>query len=179
VRGDFSVGERCAGRRGGGFTLLEVLLTLAVIALMSGVLISGAVGLTESKAGTPEDLFWKAAADSRKQALLSGNEVRLRFVAKNKTYALVATSATGEKKFPYEGAGELTIDFLSTQKAASAILIRSQLVETQTIPYVTFYGDGTCSPFRVQFRTGGPAHSLSIDPWTCAPILNTSPSPRP
>jgi general secretion pathway protein H len=39
------------------------------------------------------------------------------------------------------------------------------------LPYVTFYADGTCSPFRAQLRTGGPARFVTLDPWTCAPLL--------
>jgi general secretion pathway protein H len=36
---------------------------------------------------------------------------------------------------------------------------------------VTFYNDGTCTPFRAQVRTYAGAHMLSVDPWTCAPVL--------
>jgi prepilin-type N-terminal cleavage/methylation domain-containing protein len=161
-----------------GFTLLEVLLTLAIIGLMAGVLVVGSVRLTEPKAATPEDVFWKALGDARREALLSGHEVRLRFVKKNKAASFVISGPAGEKTVPLDDPGELVVDFLSTQKAGSAILIRSQLVETQTIPYVTFYGDGTCTPFRAQFRSGGPARSVSIDPWTCAPIITQADAPR-
>lgn len=161
------------------FTLLEVLLTLALIGLLTSVLVVGAMSLTEPKPITVEDVFWKAVGESRKTALLSGHEVRLRFVTKGKTYALVATGPRGEQRFPIEKQEDVKVDFLSLQKSGSAILINSQLVETQTIPYVTFFGDGTCSPFRLQIRTaGGPARSLSIDPWTCAPVLSAADTNR-
>jgi hypothetical protein len=65
----------------------------------------------------------------------------------------------------------LIVEFLSAQKGGPSILLASQLVETSTMPYVTFYGDGTCSPFRVQIRTGGEPRTLRIDPWTCAMVL--------
>jgi hypothetical protein len=42
------------------------------------------------------------------------------------------------------------------------------------MPSVTFYDDGTCTPFRVQLRTNAGAHMLTIDPWTCAPVLTKS-----
>lgn len=156
-----------------GFTLLEVLLTLALIGLLTSVLVIGAMSMTETKPITVEDVFWKAVSESRKTALLSGREVRLRFVVKNKTYALVAMGPKGEQRFPIEKQEDLKVDFLSVQKSGSAILINSQLVETQTVPYVTFFGDGTCSPFRLQIRAGaGSPRSLSIDPWTCAPVLS-------
>jgi hypothetical protein len=45
------------------------------------------------------------------------------------------------------------------------------LMESQAIPSVTFFSDGTCTPFRVQFVRGTGTSVLSIDPWTCAPVL--------
>ena len=38
-------------------------------------------------------------------------------------------------------------------------------------PQVIFYPDGTCTPFRVQFRMPDRASVLTIDPWTCAEVL--------
>lgn len=155
-----------------GFTLLEILMAIALVGLLTGVLVTASVQLTDKKPITPEDLFWQAVRESRETALLTGLDVRLRYVAKDKTRALVASSIQGEQKYVLEKENEGTvIEFLSSQKSASAILIRSQLVETGTIPFVTFYGDGTCTPFRVQFRSGGQARSITLDPWTCAPIL--------
>ncbi|PTY07637.1 hypothetical protein DB347_05235 [Opitutaceae bacterium EW11] len=176
------VREGTAARRGRrrGFTLLEVLLTLALIGLMAGVLITMSIHLTEPRSATVEDVFWKAVGEARKEALLTGREVRLRFQpGREKSVATFVTNGPdGAQRFPLENEAEVTVDFLSTQKATSAILIRSQLVETQTIPFVTFYGDGSCTPFRVQIRTGGPARSLSIDPWTCAQVLAANPAPN-
>lgn len=161
-----------------GFTLLEILMVIALLAMIASVLVVGSIKLIETKPKTAEEVFWKAVSETRKTALLSAQEVRLRFVTKNKTFAFVASGPNGEQSFPIDGYEDVKIDFLSTQKGASAILIRSQLVETQTVPFVTFYGDGTCSPFRLQIRTGGPARTLSIDPWTCAQVLVAADSSR-
>ena len=54
--------------------------------------------------------------------------------------------------------------------------IAGELVETRTQPFVTFYGDGTCSPFRVQLRSPAQTRVLEIDPWTCAPMLASQPA---
>jgi hypothetical protein len=48
------------------------------------------------------------------------------------------------------------------------------LLETQPVGHVTFYSDGTCTAFRLQIMRNGAAHILSIDPWTCAPVLTPS-----
>jgi general secretion pathway protein H len=51
------------------------------------------------------------------------------------------------------------------------VVLAGQVVDTESLPSVTFYGDGTCTAFRVQVRVGVDSHILSIDPWTCAPVL--------
>ena len=171
-----------AGRRlhrSGAFTIFEVLMVIALIAMLTGVLVTGSARLASGRVVTPEDVFWKAVMETRKMALLSGSEVRLIYADKDKERALVAKAADGtEQRFPFEWAGELKLDFLSTQKGLSAILIRGQAVETGTIQYVTFYGDGTCSPFRLQIRAGGEPRIITIDPWTCSLVLPASTSQR-
>lgn len=143
--------------------------------LLAGVLVSGGIHLTREKAVTPEDVFWKAVLETRRMALLSGREIRLTYAGKDeKERALVARAPDGtEVRFPFEVQGPLTVDFLPAQKSGNAMLLGGQLVETKTLNFVTFYGDGTCSPFRIQIRTTGEARVLSIDPWTCAMVLST------
>lgn len=162
--------------RGGAFTVLEVMIVIGLISMLTGVLVTGGLHLTRKGSATPEDTFWKAVTEARRMALLSGRDVRMSFIggAKgDKERALVIRGADGmETQINFEATpGELVMDFLSAQKGGSSILLASQLVETSTMPYVTFYGDGTCSPFRVQIRTGGEPRMLMIDPWTCALVL--------
>jgi hypothetical protein len=55
-------------------------------------------------------------------------------------------------------------------------LVGGVALESNPTTHVTFYSDGTCSPFRAQFTRPGAASIQSIDPWTCAPVL-TPPDP--
>jgi hypothetical protein len=151
--------------------MLEILVVIGIMGLLAGVLVVGSTRLLDSKNPSPDDVFWKAVQATRQRALLSGEEVRLRFVGSEKERAFVATGKSGEEKFPCGLNGDLKIEFLSPQKDGSAILIMSQKVETSTVPFVTFYGDGTCSPFKLQIRNGGSARVIAIDPWTCAQVL--------
>ncbi len=152
------------------FTLLEILLALALIGLLGGLVVTGANRLLAQGPVSAEDVFWKAVTEARKYALLRGQEVRLAYEAKSKTFE--ATTSEGSRKFPVPFDGELTIDFLSASSAGrSTVLIGGTLVETRPMPFVTFYPDGTCSSFRVQLRSrGGEPRYLQIDPWTCAAI---------
>lgn len=152
------------------------MIVIAMISLLTGVLVTGGLHLTREGAATPEDTFWKAVTEARRLALISGHDVRMSFIGAakgDKERVLVLRTLDGtEKRIAFEAQpGELIMEFLSAQKGGASILLASQLVETSTMPYVTFYGDGTCAPFRVQIRTGGEPRTLMIDPWTCASVL--------
>ncbi len=153
--------------------MLEILVIVGIIGLISSVLVVGSIRFADSRSPGPDEVFWKAVQVSRQKALLSNEEVRLRFVGAEKERGFVASWKGGEEKFPVVANNELKIEFLTTVKDQQrTILIQSRIVETGTIPFATFYGDGTCSPFKLQIRTGGPgARVVAIDPWTCAPVL--------
>jgi prepilin-type N-terminal cleavage/methylation domain-containing protein len=177
----------------GGFTLLEVLLTIALIAMLGAVLMGGAAHLLTDQPVTANEVFWKAVQEARKAALKGEKEIRLRFDAQKKQFLVLdgvaapVLAADGFTKseppaiktlpIPPPGSTDLTIDFLpSGTKGGNMILIGGVAVESNPIPFVTFYPDGTCTPFRAQFMRNGATHLLSVDPWTCAPMLVTDPN---
>ncbi len=153
-----------------GFTMIEILLALAVIGLMAAAVTSISWHLVGDKRVTPDEVFWEASREARKTALKNEHEVRLSYDGKEKNF--VVTDGASTKTFPLPPIRDLTVDFLPAQQGRSAVLIGGQLVDTRSIPSVAFYSDGTCMPFRVQFRSGGPARVLSIDPWTCAEVIS-------
>lgn len=174
--------------RNRGFTLLEVLLALALIALVATVLVGASARLMTEQPASAGDVFWLAVREARKAALKSEHEIRLRFDKDKKQFVLVdglaptVLAADGftrveaaRKTFPVPAAAaaDLAVDLLvpAPPGGGQAILIGGVLVETTTISFVTFYPDGTCQPFRVQMRRNGAASVLSVDPWTCAPVL--------
>jgi general secretion pathway protein H len=151
------------------FTLLEILLALALIALLATLFIGGSAALVADKPLTPDDVFWKVSQLARKAALTGTNDVVVTF--DKKAIAFVIDDTVSPVTVPIANQPDIAVDFISTQKSQSEILLAGVAVETQTLPYVTFYTDGTCSPFKVQFRNKAGAHVLAIDPWTCAPVL--------
>ena len=164
------------GKRG-GFTLIEILLVLALIGLLGWIFIGASEAMLSGKSSTPDDQFWKACASARKEALEEGKSVLLSYDTKAKGFVL----NDGERPvtIPVTGPDDLVIDFHSTQTTSgSLVLVGGTLVETQPLASVTFYSDGTCTPFRAQVRVDAGAHILSIDPWTCAPVLNASDAPQ-
>jgi prepilin-type N-terminal cleavage/methylation domain-containing protein len=158
----------------GGFTLLELLLSLALLALFASLLIGGSSkALTEAPASADE-LFWKACHTARKAALLSGREIRLGF-AEDRDYGkrfTVTDGTTVLKEFPVTAPANVEVTFLPSQKfGGGSLILAGQVVETSTMKFATFYPDGTCSQFRLQVRAGADSHVIGIDPWTCAAML--------
>jgi prepilin-type N-terminal cleavage/methylation domain-containing protein len=177
------------------FTLLEILISLALIALLIGATISMAPRSDTSL--TTDEVFWKALTEGRRQALTTQQDVRLGFDAKAKAFVIGAnlgaqtganagtpTSAEAgtpagtdgaTQTFPVQFADKLTVDFLPATKSNNLVLIGGELIETNAMPFVTLYSDGTCTPFRVQFHSNGAARFIAIDPWTCAEVLEEKP----
>jgi len=173
------------------FTLLEILICLALIALLIGATITMAP--RSDMAMTTDQVFWKALTEARKQALTTQQDIRLGFDPKAKAFIIGAninpqasdnagaqtgtnagteTSTGGATQtFPVQFTGALTVDFLPATKSNGGILIGGDLIETNTMPFVTLYSDGTCTPFRLQVHSNGAARIIAVDPWTCAEVL--------
>ncbi|MGH7996093.1 MAG: pilus assembly FimT family protein [Opitutaceae bacterium] len=164
------MGGRITSRTGnGGFTLLEILLALAVIALMATVLIGGSARLLAGRRATPDDAFWDAVRRSRKLALQSGRDVLLSYDAKDQQF--VIAGPTNHTVRIHGAPPDLGVVFVPADGSNSEELVAGTMIATNGLPFVRFFPDGTCVPFRVQIHTSQASHFLSIDPWTCAPML--------
>jgi general secretion pathway protein H len=164
-----------AGRR--GFTLLEILMALALISLLAGVLVTGTTHLLDEGTKTPSEMLLKAIADSRRMAVQNDCEVTLAFNRDARAFVLTSyKTGTGvvAASLPVTAEGDFGLDFLVPRKGNS-VLIGGVLVETSTVPSVSFYADGTCTAFRAQITGTSDPEVIAIDPWTCAPVLEKKP----
>ena len=168
--GRFSPVARVLATKTRAFTLLEILLVLALVGLLSALLAVGVGHVFSSEHPAPEDVFWQACRSAQKMASFSERETSLSFDRKEKKLVWSNGLETGTSTFDATGS-ELTLQFLQMVKGGSLILIAGQVVETQEVSRVMFYPDGTCTAFRAQFRIGATAWQLAIDPWTCAQVL--------
>lgn len=163
----------------GGFTLLEILLALAVIGLLAAVLIGGSARLLAGREATPDEVFWDAVRTTRKYALDRDHQFQLSWDDKAKDFTITdgeAANADGTpiviQTIPVPNLPpEFGATFVPANTTASEELVAGVLTATQSMAFVTFYEDGTCVPFRVQLHSSLGSHFLSIDPWTCAQVL--------
>jgi general secretion pathway protein H len=155
----------------GGFTLIEILLVVALIALLGTIFIGGSSALLSDKAPSPDDQFWKACSQARAEALDEGKSVLLSFDGKARGFVL--DDGAAKRELPFTGPDDTEVDFHPAQSdSSSSVLVGGTLIETEPLASVSFYDDGTCTPFRAQVRSKAGAHMLSIDPWTCAQVLS-------
>ncbi len=143
---------------------------LALIGLIGAMVAAGAVRVVEADHPSPEDTFWQACRSAEKMAALSERNVTLTFDTQKRELTWSNGVETEHATFDPAG-GDVTVQFIQPQAGGSRILIAGQVVETQEIPHVIFYPDGTCTAFQVQFRANKHTWQIAIDPWTCAPIL--------
>jgi prepilin-type N-terminal cleavage/methylation domain-containing protein len=157
-----------------GFTLVEILLALALVGLLSWIFVGGSTALLASEDSSPDDQFWKACGLARKAALTSQHDVLLSFDPKAKGFVL--DDAGSKTTIPVKGDKDLVIDLHPAPSETSSLtLIGGTVVDTSQLAAAVFYSDGTCTNFRVQIRNTLGAHMLAVDPWTCAPMLSNAP----
>lgn len=142
----------------GGFTLLEIVVVLALFGLITALLIGGSGALLRAIGREEvESTALNAIASARHEAVLSGRTLELRLDEKTRGLDWGAGRATL--------AGEDVVRLLPPVKTTS-VLIGGRLEEA-AITTVRFYPDGTCDPFRLEILRGQTDRILVIDPWTC------------
>lgn len=144
---------------------------VALLGLGAMLLVSGASDLIRTRAPRPDEIFWQAVTSARQLALEGNQTVTFRYDKEKRTLGWgVAPEGGRALAFP----GQL-IEFLPVTEQGS-VLIGGQLAETGALGRIRFYADGGCDAFRAQLTDPkGGRTILSIDPWTCAPMLAATP----
>lgn len=160
------------GERENGFTLVEVLLALAIMALLGTLLLPGVNSIMRSLATSEPDQVVRATLNEVREQALTGN--RPIWLQSGKDNTRLSWS-DGQANWTKEMPAGCRVQLLQTSPG-SQVLIGGQLIETKEVAGVRFYPDGTCDSFRVQLRKDSAATQiLTVDPWTCAPVI---PLPR-
>ncbi len=163
------------GRRAatGAFTLVETILVLAVMVLLGTLLLPSVNSILRAiNQEDPQRQFWDTVTAARELALTQNRTVLLRLSEDRKTL-LWGDASDRQQKLP---AG-VSLKFLRS-KTGSTILLGGTLLETEELPVVRFYADGTCDRFRAQIMSGkSSVQIMTVDPWTCAATVETDRKP--
>lgn len=161
------------GRRRRGFTLFEVLLVIALIAVAGTMFLVSVESLGRSSpADAFEGAFWRALAQGRERALATRRTVELRWDEEAKAFVLSGLAGDTQVPVGGEAAGKDCAATFSEEVAANDfILVRGALVTRRPARAVRLFPDGTCQPFAIEFELGTYKRRVVIDPWTGAEML--------
>lgn len=159
-------------QRRAAFTLIEILLVVALLGLLAFGFITGAADLFRTKEPRAEEIFWQAVIAARQLALESDQTITLRYDGEKHLLLWGVQGSASEHPLAFPGK---QLEFLPVT-TQGMILLGGQLTETDSIKLVRFYADGGCDAFRVQLVDSTDRRAvLAIDPWTCAPMIAALP----
>jgi len=148
-----------------GFTLLEILLVLTLVALLGSVLIGGAFSLLKANnEQDPESALLSLLQKVRAEAVEANTTITLEQLPENRGFLW---GADGVETLPSSEGGPRVR--LLRPEFAGASLIAGQM-EERLLERLRFYADGSCDAARVEVRRGETRRVFSIDPWTAAPL---------
>ncbi len=163
-------------RRDRGFTLLEMLLAIALLAVAASVFLVSVESLGRSSpADEFEGAFWRATAQARELAMASRRTVELRWDEEARSFVLEGGGREARVGVATEEAPESFGATFSEEVAANDfILVRGELVTRRAVAAVRFFPDGTCQAFAVELAFGEKSRRrVIVDPWTGAEMLST------
>lgn len=158
-----------------GFTLVEILLAIALIALFVGTVVVNVQGmLNRNEIDSVEDSFWSAVDKAKQNAVFQQRKYRLQFDEDER--AFIISSGERREVFDFElgPMGEdLSLDIRFTEKMANggSKLIGGRRITDRDVERVLFFPDGTCTPFTVSLGVAEYRIEYNIDPWTAAPLV--------
>lgn len=148
-----------------GFTLLEILLVLTLVALLGSVLIGGAVSLLKANnEQDPESALLSLLQKVRAEAVESNTIITLQQLPEGGGFLW---GESGVETLPTREGGPRAR--LLRPEFAGASLIAGQL-EERVLERMRFYPDGSSDAARVEVRRGDTRRVIAIDPWTAAPL---------
>ena len=164
----------CRGMKGDNtrkaFTLIEMMLTVALITMLSSLFVWNITSLL--KQGELESLqneLWGAIEQAKQSAVFRRMPHVVRFDEEAQAFVVSA----GSEQFTFEvdtdgfdDGVEISVIFNERLPKDGYRLVRGELVTQREIDSVTFYPDGTCTPFSVDLIIGEYQSDFQIDPWT-------------
>lgn len=152
-----------------GFTLIEIILTVALIALMSGMLVMNIGSILKVTAiESLEHEYWRSVDSARSNAVFSQKPHFIVWNEETSTFVVSSAGAVENFELNTSEFGDVEVEVLFEEIAPenSYVLIRGELVAKREIATVGFFPDGTCTPYTVTLKIGDHESHFQMDPWT-------------
>lgn len=167
--------EAEAGGRNGGFTLIEIVLTIALLGLLTGVFVLNISSmLRDTNIRSLENEYWRAIDSARSKAVYQQKPYTVEWLPKEAAFVVSSSGETERFELDtseFDGA-EVGALFEEIAPENSYVLIRGELVAKREVATVVFYPDGTCTPFTVELWVGDYVNRFQMDPWTGAQLVD-------
>lgn len=166
--------EGMAGEARKAFTLIEMMLTIALIAMLSSLFIWNINSmLKQGELEALQNELWKAVEQAKQSAVFSRTPRVVRF--DKELQAFIVSAGSEQLTFEvdtdsFSEGVEIEVIFSETLPKDGYRLVRGELVTQREIESVTFYPDGTCTPFSVDLKIAEYESSFQIDPWTSSQL---------
>jgi len=165
-----------SARSRAGFTLLEVLLVLALIGSMASLAVIGIDSIARTTpADSLEGAFWAALRDAREAAMRTRRVQEITFNADELQFVIDGGGAVRTESVNLDSppdSDKFEAVFKQVLPTNTFTLVRGRLVTEREITSMLVFPDGTCQPVTVEFRFPGGTRRLPIDPWTCAELID-------
>jgi len=164
-------------RRKQGFTLVEILLAVALVAMLSSVFVLNVNSLLrDGELETLEREYWRAVETARSGSVFKQQVHLVEWDAKGYRFLVKSAGQTEVFEVDRSQMGDLEIEVFFEEVAPenSYVLIAGELVAKREIATVSFFPDGTCSPYTVSLRVAEYETSFQMDPWTGVQLVDPS-----
>ncbi len=163
-----------AAGRLGGFTLIEIMLTIALLGLLTSVFVLNISSmLRDTEIRSLENEYWRAVDAARSNSVYQQKPYTLEWLPEEATFVVSSSGET--ERFELDtsdfGGAEVGALFEEIAPENSYVLIRGELVAKREVARVVFYPDGTCTPYTVELRVGDYVNRFQMDPWTGAQLV--------
>lgn len=151
----------------GGFSLIEIIIAVALVALISGMFILNLPGLTEGLGSRPlDEILQKSVRDARYHAALHKERVSLAFDEERGAFIVFSESGEelAERKSGYAEDDRVSVTF--EQFLPYAGLNSGGRQDRVEISLVRFHPDRSSTPFVAILKIGNERSEHRFDPFS-------------
>lgn len=151
-----------------GFTLIELIIVIALIALIGGLVAINAEALLRGLGDEPvERIFQKAVREARFQAAYLKEATELRYDEERAAFDIHTATGRGLASFPSGlEPDDPSVEILFEQILPEEGLTRNSVLDTIEVEAVTFRPDRSSTPFQVIFDFGPTTFTQRFDPFS-------------